>query len=116
MNGFGGKSVVQAQVLPLESLDKQSGRSVMVKKVSFLILLLALLVGIMLLFYPEKLREWRKDTPLEPPPTTTTLYKWQNSKGEWVVSDDPPAGDIPYQEMKYRSDANVMPLPDELKE
>jgi hypothetical protein len=88
----------------------------MVKKISLLILLLALAVGIMLLFYPEKLKEWSKDTPLELPPTTTILYKWQNSDGEWVVSDDPPAEDIPYQKMKYRSDANVLPLPDELKE
>jgi hypothetical protein len=88
----------------------------MVKKISFLILLSALLVGIVLLLYPEKLREWSKDTPLELPPATTTLYKWQNSKGEWVVSDAPPAGDVPYQEMQYRSDVNVMPLPDKLKE
>lgn len=88
----------------------------MVRKISFLILLLALFVGIVLLFYPEKLREWSKDTPFEPPPATTTLYKWQNSEGEWVVSDDPPAGDIPYQEMEYRSDVNVIPVPDELKE
>jgi hypothetical protein len=88
----------------------------MVRKISVLALLLAFVVGIGLLFYPEKLKEWSKGTPLEPPPATTTLYKWQNSKGEWVVTDDPPAGDIPYQEMKYRSDVNVLPLPDELKE
>jgi hypothetical protein len=88
----------------------------MVRKISFLILLLAVVVGIMVLFYPDKLKEWSKDTPLEPAPTTTTLYKWQNSKGEWVVSGDPPAEDIPYQKMKYRSDANVLPLPEELKE
>jgi hypothetical protein len=90
--------------------------AVMVKKISFLMVLLVLLVGIALLFYPEKLREWSKDTPLEPPPTTTTLYKWQNSSGEWVVTDDPPAEGIPFQELKYRSDVNVLPLPDALKE
>ncbi|MGD9168799.1 MAG: hypothetical protein PVI97_01900 [Candidatus Thiodiazotropha sp.] len=88
----------------------------MVRKISFLILLLGLVVGGMLMFYPEKLKEWSKDTPLEAPPTSTTLYKWQNSKGEWVVSGDPPVEDIPYQKMNYRSDANVLPLPEELKE
>ncbi len=88
----------------------------MVKKMLFLILLLALIVGVLLLFYPAKLQEWTRDTPLQPPPSTTTLYKWQDSNGEWVVSDTPPAEGIPYQEMKYRSDVNVLPLPEELKE
>lgn len=40
--------------------------------------------------------------------TETVLYRWQDEAGDWHVSDRPPE-DRPYEQVRYRSDANVVP-------
>ncbi len=60
--------------------------------------------------------EWLKDTPLDPGPGSTTLYRWKDSRGRTFVTDTPPAEGVPYEVMTYRHDTNIMPLPPELKE
>ena len=41
----------------------------------------------------------------------STLYKWQNSKGEWQITDKPPAKGIPYTTVSSQDQINVMPGP-----
>jgi len=38
-----------------------------------------------------------------------TLYKWQNSKGEWQVTDVPPPQGTSFTTIKTQDQVNVMP-------
>jgi hypothetical protein len=42
-------------------------------------------------------------------PETTTVYKWQDQDGNPVISNSPPAGNIPYETVEYHRDTNVVP-------
>ena len=42
---------------------------------------------------------------------SSTLYKWQNSKGEWQISDKPPSKGIKYTIISSQDQINVMPSP-----
>lgn len=47
-------------------------------------------------------------------PAKTMVYKWQDNKGKWHVSNNPPAKGIPYTEQEYLDNANIVPaLPTE---
>lgn len=59
---------------------------------------------------PDQAKKLIKDTPLEEMVDVTVVYKWQNAKGEWQLTDKPPEGDIPYETVKHNKNANVMPL------
>ena len=39
----------------------------------------------------------------------STLYKWQNNKGEWQVSDKPPQKGITFTTISSQDQVNVMP-------
>ena len=39
----------------------------------------------------------------------STLYKWQNEKGEWQVTDKPPGKGITYSSITSQDQINVMP-------
>ena len=41
----------------------------------------------------------------------STLYKWQNDKGEWQISDKPPAKGITFTTVTSQDQINVMPSP-----
>ncbi len=41
-------------------------------------------------------------------PTSTKVYKWQDNKGIWHVSNTPPR-DKPYKEQEYLHNTNVIP-------
>ena len=41
----------------------------------------------------------------------STLYKWQNSKGEWQISDKPPRKGITFTTVTSQDQVNVMPGP-----
>lgn len=41
----------------------------------------------------------------------STLYKWQNSKGEWQITDKPPAKGISFITISSQDQINVMPSP-----
>ena len=66
-------------------------------------------VGGYLYLNPDVWQQWVKGTPLESAPTTTHLYKWKDEYGQWQVADQPPTGDIPYQNLEYSSDTNIVP-------
>lgn len=75
-----------------------------------IILLILAAAGGYLYLHPEVWQKWVKDTPLEPPPTVTHLYKWRDDNGQWQVTDRPPPPGIEYEKLIYHSDTNVMPL------
>ena len=39
----------------------------------------------------------------------STLYKWQNNKGEWQISDKPPRKGISFTSITSQDQINVMP-------
>ena len=41
----------------------------------------------------------------------STLYKWQNNKGEWQITDKPPAKGITFTTVNSQDQINVMPSP-----
>lgn len=41
----------------------------------------------------------------------STLYKWQNSKGEWQVTDKPPAKGVSFTTINSHDQINIMPNP-----
>lgn len=62
-----------------------------------------------LYFRPDLRPGW---LPLElpaSPASTTTLYRWRDASGQWVVSDTPPASPTPYETVVLRRDTNVLP-------
>ena len=62
------------------------------------------------IFDRPRVERWLRDTPLAPPPTVTTIYKWQDVNGNWNLTDTPPAAGVTYETLHMRSDTNVMPL------
>jgi len=47
---------------------------------------------------------------------SVTLYKWQDKNGVWQYTQALPPQGVPYEEVEARSDVNVLPLPEQLKE
>ena len=39
----------------------------------------------------------------------STLYKWQNNKGEWQISDKPPHKGVTFTTITSQDQVNVMP-------
>jgi hypothetical protein len=77
----------------------------------FIIVLLVALsgAGVYLYLNPDVWQPLVKGTPLEPAPTKTQVYKWQDANGQWQITDHPPAGKTPYENLEYTSDANILP-------
>jgi len=42
-------------------------------------------------------------------PVRSIVYKWQDSSGNWQISNTPPAKGTPYTEQEYLSNTNVVP-------
>ncbi len=76
-----------------------------------IIILLILLSGAGAYLYlnPDVWQSWVKGTPLEPAPTKTQVYKWQDENGQWQITDEPPTSKIPYENLEYTSDENIIP-------
>lgn len=77
-------------------------------------LLLVLLVlgggGAYLFYFDRDLGQKLLDkSPIKPPVSVTTAYKWKDAEGNWQITDHPPPGSTPYETLKIRSDANVIP-------
>lgn len=41
----------------------------------------------------------------------STLYKWKNVRGEWQVTDKPPASGIPFTSISSKDQINVLQSP-----
>ena len=44
----------------------------------------------------------------------TSVYKWQDEKGLWQITDQAPPEGTEYEVLTYREDVNVLPLPPQL--
>lgn len=78
-------------------------------KVLVVILIIASVAGGYLYLHPEAWKKWTKGTPLEPAPTVTRVYKWQDANGQWQVSDHLPPPGTKYEVLNYSGDENVVP-------
>jgi hypothetical protein len=76
---------------------------------------LGLAVSGYLYLNPELRSRWMQGTPLAEEPVLTPLYQWQDERGRWQVSDQPPAEGTLYRVRQYRRDTNIFPLPPELR-
>ena len=87
---------------------------------SLLLLLLILVGGLAAYawFNPDFRKELDtlSDQVVEMPARTATVYKWQDSAGQWHITDTPPPAGTPHEIMTYRSDENVLPQPPGLTE
>ncbi len=75
----------------------------------------ALMFGVYYYLQPDQVRGWLREAKLITTPEITRVYKWQDKKGNWHVSDAPPPEDTPFEVRDYRSDENVLPLPPQLQ-
>jgi len=80
------------------------------------VLLAIALIGGIYLYQDPELREQLEDLSSEAglSKKTTSVYKWQNSQGEWQLTDQLPPEGIEYETLDYREDVNVLPLPPQL--
>lgn len=62
-------------------------------------------------WWPDTLPEaLRRELPMaeSSPAHNPVLYKWKDAKGQWQVTDQPPA-EGPYEEIQVDQDTNVLP-------
>ncbi len=80
-----------------------------------LVILLVLAVFAYMYFnpdYKQQLADLSSDIGVSK--KTVHVYKWQNEKGEWQLTDKLPPPGIEYEKREYREDVNVLPLPPQL--
>lgn len=88
------------------------------KKFILILLLLAIAAAVFFYLNPELRREAKEllqSSGLQQP-VSTTVYKWRDADGLLHYTQDPPSEGIPFESVEARTDVNVMPLPDELKD
>ena len=80
------------------------------------VLLAIALIGGIYLYQDPELREQVVDLSSGAGLTKKTahVYKWQNDKGEWQLTDQLPPEGVDYETLDYREDVNVLPLPPQL--
>lgn len=94
---------------PEESAAASPGRGRGWALVLFIVVLLG--AGVVYLWYFDRERadRWLDKAPNIMGPSETTAYKWRDAKGNWQITDQAPAGNIPYETVRVRSDVNIMP-------
>lgn len=75
------------------------------RKALVVILVLMAAAALYLWLNPQQLTAIRSAVP----DTEQTMYRWKDDRGQWVVSDEPPDDDRPFEEVRYDRNANVMP-------
>lgn len=78
-----------------------------------LLLLIVVLLGAgaayLWYFDRDRAHRWLEKAPGLPGFSVTTAYKWRDAKGNWQITDNPPAEGIPYETIRVRSDVNIVP-------
>lgn len=79
----------------------------------YLILLIIVAAASYYIYQDKKLRSklMGKVHQVAPELNQSTLYKWQNSKGEWQITDKPPGKGITFTTITSQDQINVMPSP-----
>ena len=74
------------------------------------LLILAALGGALFYGYttPQAIPAWARGWLPDPPGHTKPLYRWRDDQSRVHITDQPPKG-RPYEEVRYRADANVLP-------
>ncbi|MFK7955868.1 MAG: DUF4124 domain-containing protein [Lysobacterales bacterium] len=75
-------------------------------------IVLALLVaGVAGLWYyqPQQRPGWVTESLPIAPKSSVKLYRWKDSNGQWVVSDQKPADGVSFERVDVRNDVNVLP-------
>lgn len=86
------------------------------KYLAILLLVTALILGLYFYLKPDEARQLLREANLVTTPEVTRVYKWQDDKGNWHVSDTPPPEGTAVEIRDYRSDENVLPLPPQLQQ
>lgn len=86
-------------------------------KLKYFILLSVIATGGLYLYWDESLQTklMSKFHKLAPELNQSTLYKWQNNKGEWQITDKPPSKGITFTTITSQDQVNVMPSPSSIK-
>lgn len=81
------------------------------KKLFPVLSIIAVLVIAFLYAKPEYMDsiESFTDKALPDAVTHSRAYRWKDSKGQWQLSDKPPADGIDYEVVEYHKDTNVIP-------
>lgn len=82
-------------------------------------ILLAIIATASLYIYQDEVLQKKllgKVHQVAPEINQSTLYKWQNSKGEWQVTDKPPAKGIQYTTVSTGDQVNVLSNPSRKKD
>ena len=74
-----------------------------------LAILIAGALGVYWYYNPDEQPNWLAARMPTAADAEVTLYRWQNSTGEWTVSSELPPEGVEYEVVSYRHDANVMP-------
>ena len=82
-------------------------------KVKYLIFLSIIGLAAFYIYQDESLQMklMGKVHEIAPELNQSTLYKWQNSKCEWQITDRPPAKGITFTTINSQDQINVMPSP-----
>ena len=82
-------------------------------KVKYLILLSIIGLAAFYIYQDENLQMklMGKVHEVAPELNQSTLYKWQNSKGEWQITDKPPGKGIIFTTITSQDQVNVIPNP-----
>ena len=88
------------------TIQRQTGRVVL----WVVLLILAALGGALFYGYttPQAIPSWARSWLPSQAEQTRSLYRWRDDQGRMQITDQPPKG-RPYEEVRYRADANVMP-------
>lgn len=82
-----------------------------------LLLVMIIFVAALILWWSPELRKEAagllRDTGLMS--QSVTLYKWRDKQGVLHYTQNRPPAGIPFEEVEARSDLNLLPLPDQLK-
>lgn len=77
-----------------------------------LLIVLAVLIGGAVYIYlnPELRHQTQQEIDkLTGQDQTRTLYRWRDADGQWQITDFPPREGIPYETLRYDTEANVIP-------
>lgn len=80
-------------------------------KLKLLIILTVIATIAYYVYQDPKLNQkfFNKIHQIAPELNQSTLYKWKNARGEWQITDKPPAKGIPFSTISTQDQVNVIP-------